>query len=93
MTTKRIGAREANQQFSALLKEIEDSGDVVIITRRGRPIAELRAAAPAPARDRAAVARRMQELFEKYSRPMGFTGIDRESIYTRGFLDPKRPLE
>jgi prevent-host-death family protein len=35
-----VPAREANQQFSKLLQRAED-GEVVVITKRGKPVAKL----------------------------------------------------
>jgi antitoxin (DNA-binding transcriptional repressor) of toxin-antitoxin stability system len=43
---KTISAREANQFFSKLLAEAE-AGEEIVITRRGRPVATLRAHDPA----------------------------------------------
>ncbi|MGH7707848.1 MAG: type II toxin-antitoxin system Phd/YefM family antitoxin [Vulcanimicrobiaceae bacterium] len=83
MGTKRVGAREANQRFAALLKDIEESGDVVIITRRGQPIVEMRPAEPERVRDRDATIRRMREMFAKYSRPMGIVKLDRDELHER----------
>jgi len=37
---KTVSAREANQQFSKLLGQVEN-GDEVIITKRGHPIARI----------------------------------------------------
>ena len=42
---RRVTLRQANQQLSRYVREVEDGAEVVI-TRRGRPIAELR---PVPA--------------------------------------------
>lgn len=43
---KTISAREANQSFSKLLAAAE-AGEEIVITRRGRPVATLRAHDPA----------------------------------------------
>ena len=37
---RKVGAREANQRFSELLREVE-SGKEVTITRNGKPVAQL----------------------------------------------------
>ncbi len=37
---KTVSAREANQGFSKLLKEV-DGGEEIVITRRGEPVAKL----------------------------------------------------
>ena len=46
MKTKEIGAFEAKTRLSELLERV-DRGQVYIITKRGRPVAELR---PVPGR-------------------------------------------
>jgi prevent-host-death family protein len=78
---RHIGAREANQHFSALIKQIEDEDVTVVITRRGRPVVQMQRAETD--RDPDEVASRMDALFEKYSRPIGFTGIDRDALHER----------
>jgi prevent-host-death family protein len=45
MKLKEIGAFEAKTRLSELLDRV-DKGEVYVITKRGRPIAELRPAAP-----------------------------------------------
>jgi prevent-host-death family protein len=45
MKPKHVGAFEAKTHLSALLENV-DKGQVYIITKRGRPVAELRPAAP-----------------------------------------------
>ena len=42
---KTVSAREANQLFSRILAEAE-AGEEIVITRRGRPVATLRAHEP-----------------------------------------------
>jgi prevent-host-death family protein len=44
MTVKEIGAFQAKTQLSKLLDRV-DKGQVYVITKRGRPVAELRPAA------------------------------------------------
>jgi prevent-host-death family protein len=39
----RVNTHEAKSRLSALLAAVEDSGEVVLICRNGRPVAELRA--------------------------------------------------
>ncbi len=39
-----VNTHEAKSQLSALLAAVEDQGEVVVICRHGRPVAELRAA-------------------------------------------------
>ncbi len=81
MAMKRVGAREANQQFSALLAAAERDGDTVIITRRGKPIARL---IPEPRAAKASSkTARIRALLAKYSRPMSYVPEARESLYDR----------
>ena len=62
---RTVGAREANQQFSRLLREAE-AGQEILITRNGEPVARL---SPAKrrrtARARAAALRRLEKLMDK----------------------------
>jgi antitoxin (DNA-binding transcriptional repressor) of toxin-antitoxin stability system len=81
MEPRYIGAREANQQFSALLRQIEEQDITVVITRRGQPIVQMTRARPAG--DAGAIAARMSALFEKFSRPMGFSGVERDALHDR----------
>jgi prevent-host-death family protein len=37
---RTVSIRDANQQFSRLIKEVE-AGETVVITRQGKPVAEL----------------------------------------------------
>lgn len=47
MKAKKIGAFQAKTHLSALLERVE-RGQVFVITKRGRPVAELRPATPSP---------------------------------------------
>lgn len=38
---QRISLREANQYLSRYVKDVEEAGAEVVITRRGRPVARL----------------------------------------------------
>ncbi|GAA0571590.1 type II toxin-antitoxin system prevent-host-death family antitoxin [Caenispirillum bisanense] len=81
MTHHTISARDANQQFSRLLRQVEEEGEEVTITRRGTPVARLVPADGASDRsDRAwaNVERLMEEGFE-----IGSGRFDRESLYDR----------
>jgi prevent-host-death family protein len=65
--TKEVALRDANQQFASLIREVE-SGQEVIITRRGEAVAKL---VPIPGRKRVltpeqeAARQRMLERMEK----------------------------
>jgi antitoxin (DNA-binding transcriptional repressor) of toxin-antitoxin stability system len=77
---KTITAREANQSFSRILAEAE-SGEEIVITRRGRPVATLRA--HDPARDdpeRQAKVERMVKMMEN-GMALGSRRVSRDEIY------------
>ena len=38
---KQINLRDANQQFSKLVREVEESGETFVVIRNGEPAAEL----------------------------------------------------
>ena len=63
---RTVGAREANQRFSELLREVE-SGKEVTITRNGKPVArilpEARASRSNRARERAL--KELMDVLEK----------------------------
>lgn len=51
MRPKRIGIREAKDHLSEVIEEVERKGEVVLITRHGRPVARVspvRAVRPVP---------------------------------------------
>ena len=50
---KTVSAADANRHFSKLLREV-DEGQTVLVTSRGRPVAEIRPVASAEAADRRA---------------------------------------
>jgi len=81
MPSRYIGAREANQQFSALIKQVEDDDITIVITRRGQPVVQMTRVQPA--RDADAIAERMAALFATFSRPMHVDGINRKNIHDR----------
>lgn len=71
---KRAGIREARQNLSALIAEVQ-RGHEITITDRGRPVARLvppRAANPKPFAGRTAFRRRMPRL----AAPLSDTVID-----------------
>ena len=43
-----VNIHQAKSQLSALLAEVENKGEVVIICRNGKPVAELRRVAESP---------------------------------------------
>ena len=78
-----VSLMTANQEFSRLIKEVEQGGDIVI-TRRGRPIARLvphTADKTADPEWAAAHARMMAQLEE--GAPLGGLRVEREELYDR----------
>lgn len=80
---RTVSVATANQEFLKLIKDVE-SGEGILITRRGRPIAKLvphvgdRMADP----EWAAACRRMIAHLEKGVR-LGGLRVDREELYDR----------
>lgn len=74
-----VSARDANQQFSRLLKQAEE-GDTVIITRRGKPVARLVPEAQDVDRE-AAKARLLARMETGF--PLGGEPFDRGECYDR----------
>ena len=56
---KQVTLREANQQFSRLVREVEETGEHVIVLRNGKPAVEI---APTSARKALRRLTREQEL-------------------------------
>lgn len=78
-----ISAADANRNFSALLRRVQD-GEVVTITSRGRPVAEIRPPDAARERRKEALGRLLHRL-----RNQPFVDVGpwtREELYER---DPK----
>lgn len=80
MPFRTVGAREANQQFSALLSAAEERGETIVITRRGKAVARL-IPEPVESSTAAAKAARIRELLDRFARPMGGDSLDREGLY------------
>jgi prevent-host-death family protein len=79
---RSISAREANQQFARILGEAA-SGEEIVITRRGQPVAVLspyRAPAMTPEREAA-----IEQLLEMMRRGIvrGARRFSRDEIYER----------
>jgi prevent-host-death family protein len=53
---KQVNLREANQAFSRVVREVEQTGERVLVLRNGRPAVEI-----VPARERSDVRRRTPE--------------------------------
>jgi prevent-host-death family protein len=76
----RISAREANQQFSQLLRRVRD-GETFIVTSHGRPVAKI---GPLDVDERAREAA-WEALFEhlRAQKPMNAGKWTREELYDR----------
>jgi len=77
---KTVGAREANQQFSRLLREAE-GGKEILITRNGEPVARLvpaRTARGSKAREKALA--EMIRLMDK-GLDLGGRGFSRDEFH------------
>ncbi len=79
----RVSLREANQHFSRYVRSVEQ-GNVVVITRRGRPVARLVAesqAKPLTPEQQEARARTRARMRRGYS--LGGDRIDRGELHER----------
>ena len=77
---RTVGAREANQQFSRLLREAEE-GEEITITRNGRAIARLiPARGPKDEKARKQAIEEMVRLMEK-GLDMGGRGYTRDEMH------------
>lgn len=79
---KVVSAREANQHFSRILGQVEN-GEAVVITRRGKPVAEIRpfqGSLLTPERKAAA-----EELFAMLEKglPLGGRKFTRDEMHER----------
>ena len=79
---KTVSARDANQTFSRLLKEVE-RGESVVITKHGEPIAMLSAYRPAqPSAEREAAIEHIVRLMRK-GLPLGARRFTRDEMHER----------
>jgi prevent-host-death family protein len=82
MSTATITAREANQQFAKVLREVAQ-GKEFVVTMRGRPVARITPAAEdgtrVPTPEQAAAWQRIRAL----ARPLGIEKVDREELHKR----------
>ncbi len=80
----RVSLREANQHFSRYVRAVEQ-GHVVVITRRGRPVARLvaepqaRSLTPEQTEARLRTKARMRKGY-----PLGGVRTDRTELHERG---------
>jgi prevent-host-death family protein len=78
---RAVSAREANQAFSRILHEAE-SGQSVVITRRGKPVAVLAPYAGQRSREREQAIERAVELMRK-GLPLGGRRFTRDEMHER----------
>ena len=45
---KTMNLRDANQQFSKLVREVEGSGETIVVLRNGKPVVKITAVVPKP---------------------------------------------
>ncbi len=83
---RQVSLREANQNFSRLIAEVE-AGEQVVLTRRGRPVArivpEARRRQLTP--EQQAAYERMMALMNRGHRSGG-QGVNRDEIYDRKIM-------
>ena len=65
-----IGIYEAKSKLSRLVEKAE-SGEEIVLTRRGRPVAKIVTIAPGAKRDRASLLRRIRKLARRVKIPRG----------------------
>jgi prevent-host-death family protein len=80
---KSVSAREANQQFSRILRDVE-AGAEIVVTRRGRPVARIVPAPPSGERQltpeqEAALERTRQRLGKGWD--LGVGKFNRDELY------------
>jgi prevent-host-death family protein len=80
---RSVSAREANQQFSRILRDVE-AGTEILVTRRGRPVARIVPAQPSGERrltpeQEAALERTRQRLEKGWD--LGGGKFNRDELY------------
>jgi prevent-host-death family protein len=83
---KEMPIRDVNQRFTECVREVQESGDEIIITRRGQPVAKLVPIASAKRvltpTQQAGLARMMAWLDDP--KPLGIADkFDRDALYDR----------
>lgn len=82
MSTATISAREANQQFAKLLRQVAE-GKEFLVTLRGRPVARITPVAQdstrMPTPEQEAAWQRIQAM----ARPLGIGKVSRDELHER----------
>jgi prevent-host-death family protein len=80
---RSVSAREANQQFSRILRDVE-AGTEILVTRRGRPVARIVPAQPSgerrPTPEQEAALERTRQRLEK-GWDLGGGKFNRDELY------------
>lgn len=85
---KTINLREANQQFSKLVRDVEESGEPVVITRNGKAAVKISAVeerAGRLTREQAQAKARLMDPAFDFTLPNDWK-FDREEIYEEAVL-------
>ena len=81
---RRVSLREANQQFSSCIAEVE-SGESLVLVRRGKPVARIIPYSEKEARDyKHEAAVRELASFLKKGIDLGGVRVNRDELYSRG---------
>ncbi|WP_035349422.1 type II toxin-antitoxin system Phd/YefM family antitoxin [Edaphobacter aggregans] len=81
---RRVSLREANQKFSSCIAEVE-SGESLVLVRRGKPVARIVPYAEHEERDlKHEAAVHELEGFLKKGIDLGGVRVDRDELYSRG---------
>jgi prevent-host-death family protein len=82
--SRYLTLRDANQNFAARVREVEETGREFVVTRRGKPVARIAPIDPQAAARKAAARRRLRKLMRE-GLDIGYQGpLDRASLYDRG---------
>jgi prevent-host-death family protein len=85
---KTVNLRDANQQFSKLVREIEETGEAVLVTRNGKPaikLAPVEERAPKLSRAQQEAKGRLMDPASHFRTPPGWK-FNREELYDEAVL-------
>ena len=85
---KTMNLRDANQQFSRLVREIEETGESVLVLRNGKPAIRLSAVEEHPkklTREQVEAKKRLMDPARNLTLPNGWK-FNREEIYEEAIL-------
>jgi prevent-host-death family protein len=77
---RRMSLRDANQQFSKLVREVEHNCEPVLVLRNGKPAARITAAVRLNSEDRKAALARILDPANHITLPKGWR-FNRDEIY------------